>query len=98
MILEAMVITTGNDATITCQKAQVLHYTVSTCISLVAPAWEQSRQGDGGIDNYDGGREEEQQEEAQDEENSPAVNDGDDHTTLSSGDGRNIRSLGTSSS
>lgn len=55
--------------------------------------WEQSGQGEGGIDHYDGGDEEGQHEEALDEENSLAVNDDDDFTRLSS-NARNIGSLG----
>ncbi len=56
--------------------------------------WEQSGQGEGGINIYDGGDDEEQQEGAQDEGNSPAANDeDDDHASLSS-NGRITGSLG----
>ena len=74
------------------QRIEDIFTSMRSDLLRIITRWEQSGQGEGGIDNYDGG-DEEQEQEAQNVENSPAAaNDDDDHT-CSSTDGRNIGSL-----
>jgi hypothetical protein len=67
------------------QRIEGIFTSMRSDLLQIITRWEQSGQGEGGINIYDTGDDEEQHEEAQNEENSPVANDEyDDHASLSS--------------